>query len=167
MPQVRKSSKKNKASINLSILLIIIVLLAILSYALSFLFINDASDEQEIMVTKPNHLSESEVPKGDVKIITPINGVWYSTYDGAILSIDGTAFKLELPSVQESKVIKGTLSLAGKEVVFTYTENSQTCKGIPGRYHWETKGQNKIIFEIISDKCTSRTERMSALWERF
>ncbi len=167
MSRARKSSKKNKGNINLSILLIIIALLAILSYALSFLFINDASGEQEMITQKPNRLTKDELPKGDVKIITPINGRWYSTYDGAILTIDGTSFSLEIPSVDEAKAVKGTLALTGNEVTLKYDNSSKTCAGIAGRYHWKLEGQDKLVFKLINDDCKARSERMNAEWERF
>lgn len=161
----RKPSKKNRGSINLSILLIIIALLAILSYALSFLFINDASDDQQLITTKPNNLAKEEIKSEDVKILTPINGSWYSTYDGSILTIDGTTFKQETPSVDNSKIITGTIEVIGNEVVFKYNGNSKTCAEIPGKYRWKIEDKKKLIFILVSDGCKARSERMSAPWE--
>jgi hypothetical protein len=165
--KLHKSGDKHKSGINLSVLIIIVALLAILSYALSFLFIHDASDEQELVTTKPNHLSKEDISKGDVKIITPINGSWYSTYDGAILTVDGTTFKIETPSVDNSTVIKGTITLTGNEVTFNYDSDSKLCAKIPGKYRWKIDGQKKLFFIVINDRCKSRSERMSSPWERF
>ncbi len=167
MIRTRKVSKKNKGTVNLFILLIIIALLAVISYVVSFLFINDASEEQQMITKRPNQLTEEELPDGEVKIITPINGRWYSTYDGAMLSVDGTSFTLEIPSVDASKIVNGTLSLSGDEVVFKYNESSKNCSGKPGKYYWKMQGQDKLVFKMINDDCSARAERMSSVWERF
>ena len=163
----KKKKKAQKGSLkltNIAILLVIIALLAILSYALSFLFIGDASTEDEVI------LKRSEQPvngtKGNVNIITPLEGTWYSSYDGSILTISGTSFKLETPSVDNNNVITGELVFKNNEVVVIYKKGSKTCMDIKGIYKWVLTGKDNLSFKLISDKCNNRTERFGVDWER-
>jgi len=166
MSAKRKQTKKKKSSINLPILLIIIVLVGLLSYAISYLFINNTPQE-EIIVTQRNVKTEVPSSKGTAEIMSPIEGSWYSTYDGTMLTITGTTFKMEFAGVDESKIIKGTLLIKDAEVIFMNDSSSKTCVDKPGKYSWMVKEKNTLNFTKINDPCSNRVDRMIGGWERF
>ena len=164
MTSARSASKKKKRQVpSISIIIIIIALLAILSYALSFLFIRDAS-ESDVITTRRN---QNEAPASGKGTASPLNGNWYSTYDGAIMTINGNTFKLEMPGVDKNKVLSGMITWQGNKVEFVYNKTSETCGGDKGRYEWRMPTKDLLLFKKISDACTSRAERMTAPWDRF
>ncbi|RLD87771.1 MAG: hypothetical protein DRJ09_09650 [Bacteroidetes bacterium] len=166
MSAKRKKAKKKKSSVNLSILLVIIILVAILSYAISYLFINNTSQEN-VVVTHRNQKSEAAATKGTTEIKSPIEGSWYSTYDGTMLTITGTTFKMEFAGVDESKPKKGTLLIKDAEVILMNDSSSKTCVDKPGKYSWKVVDDNNLFFTKINDPCPNRVERMIGGWERF
>ncbi len=161
----KSSSKKKKHPVNISVIIIIVALIAILSYAISYLFIHDASDEE--MVTTNRNQTEMEQPaKGNTTIITLLEGSWYSEYDGSILTIGNNSFKLEFPGVDGSKITKGSVIIKGDEVILMNQSNSKTCVDKPGKYKWSVSNKTKLSFTKINDPCPGRVERMVAGWER-
>jgi len=162
----KQKQTKKKSSVNLPILLIIIVLVGLLSYAVSYLFINNTPQE-EVVVTQRNVNTEVSAGKGTTEIMSPIEGSWYSTYDGTMLTISGTSFKMELAGVDESKVIKGTLLIKEAEVIFMNDSSSKTCVNKPGKYWWKVKDKDNLFFTKINDPCSNRVDRMIGGWERF
>ncbi len=166
MSAKRKKTKKKKPSVNLSILLIIIALVAILSYAISYLFINNTPNE-DVVVTHRNEKTKTAVNKGTAEVESPLEGSWYSNYDGTMLTISGTTFKMESAGVDESKVIKGTLLVKGSEIIIMNSASAKSCMDKPGKYSWKVENKDKLFFAKINDPCINRVDRMTGGWERF
>ena len=166
MSAKKKSVSKKRGPINLSLIIIIVVLVMILSYAISYFFIHNASNE-DVVNTQRNQTETKQANKGNISIITLLEGSWYSTYDGSILTISTSSFKLELPGVDGSKTVSGSVIIKGKEVIFMNDSSSKVCTDKPGKYSWSVKDKDNLTFTKINDPCTSRTERMIAGWERF
>jgi hypothetical protein len=162
----KRAKAKSKGHVNISIVIIIIILIAILSYAVSYLFIHDASNDEEVVSTQRNQTKTEQVNKGTASIVSLLEGSWYSIYDGSMLTISATAFKLEFPGVDGSKVINGSVTINGNEVVFIYNKKNNACDKKPGKYIWEVKDKNNLTFKKVSDPCKGRSERMTAGWER-
>lgn len=166
MSAKRKQAKKKKSSVNFSILLVIIILVAILSYAISYLFINNTPQEDSVVIHR-NEKPEASAIKGTTEIKSPIEGSWYSTYDGTMLTITGTTFKMEFAGVDESKLIKGTLLIKKAEAILMNDSSSKTCVDKPGKYSWKVVDNNNLFFKKINDPCAYRVDRMTGGWERF
>lgn len=165
MAKKKKNTQKGYLKLtNVAILIVIIALLVILSYALSFIFIDDASTGEKVYTKRSEQVTNGI--KRNVNIVTPLEGTWYSSYDGSILTVTGTSFKLEKPSVDAGNVIQGELTFLDKEVVIVYKKGSGTCKGIKGKYKWKPIGKYKLELKLISDKCKNRAERFSVQWEK-
>lgn len=166
MSAKRKTNSKKRGHINLSILLIIIALIAILSYAISYLFINNTSSND--VVTNQRHRPKIEkINKGLALINSPIDGSWYSTNDGTMLTIKGTTFIMESASVDESKTIKGTILLKGSEIIIMNDSSSKMCVNKPGKYSWKIENNETLTFIKINDPCSGRVNRMTGGWEKF
>ncbi len=166
MSAKRKQTKKKKSSLNFSIVLIIIVLVAILSYAITYLFINNTPKE-DVVVSHRNQKTEMPAGKGTAAVKSPLEGSWYSTYDGTMLTITGTTFKMEFAGVDQNKIIKGTLLIKGAEVILMNDSSSKTCVDKPGKYSWGVKNNDNLFFTKINDPCSGRVARMTGGWERF
>ena len=166
MAAKRKTNPKKRGHINLSILLIIIALIAILSYAISYLFINNTSIDD--VVTNHRHQAKVEnTNRGNSSINSPIDGSWYSTYDGTILTIKGTTFIMESASVDENKTISGTILFKGSEIIIMNDSTSKTCVNKPGKYLWKIENSETLSFIKINDPCSGRVDRMTGGWKKF
>jgi len=166
MAAKRKTNPKKRGHLNLSILLIIIALIAILSYAISYLFINNTSTDD--VVTNQRHQAKVEnTNRGNSSINSPIDGSWYSTYDGTMLTIKGATFIMESASVDENKTVKGTILIKGSELIIINDSVSKTCVNKPGKYSWKTENNETLTFIKINDPCSGRVDRMTGGWEKF
>ena len=161
----RKPSSKKRGSINFSLIIIIVALIALLSYAISYLFISDATNK-EVVNTSRNQTEVKAPNKGNTSIVTLLEGSWYSNYDGTILTISSLTFKLEFPGVEGSKIIHGSVIVNGQEVIFMNDSTSKTCTDKPGKYSWAVKNRNILNFTKINDSCKGRSDRMAGGWER-
>ena len=126
------------------------------------------TEKPDVFLVKPDNSSESvEVAKAEAKKpVSVIDGTWVSNYDGAMLTISGSSFTMELPGVDESGKIKGNVAYEENIVTFVYESGSSTCKGTEGHYLYSIDKNGELFFKLIKDVCESRKERMTATWFR-
>jgi uncharacterized protein YxeA len=161
MSKKKPVKRKNSKTDNRLWFIVTFLIILIVSVLLGFYFSNNKE-----RVSKDNsELKTPEKPIKTEKSTTLLNGTWVSEYDGAIMEIKGHSFTLEMPSVSNGTIIKGTIQINGKEVSLTYVSGSETCKQKQGKYAFEIKN-NKLVFKLINDECKSRADRMSAAWFR-
>jgi len=166
MANRKKTNAKKRGGLNLSIILIIVALIAILSYAISYLFIHNTSTDDEL--TNQRHQAKVEnTNRGNSSINSPIYGSWYSSYDGTILTITGNTFKMESANVDENKTVHGTILINGSEIIFMNDSTVGICTDLPGKYSWKVENSETLTFIKINDSCTSRVDRMTGGWEKF
>ena len=157
-PKTKKSKQQNKNG--LITIIVVIVVLAAVSIIAGWYF-SDKNSEKNTTPDKEQTV-QTETKKPDA-IKTPIEGTWVSNYDGAMLSITGLSFSLDLASVDKSVTIKGTILV--KDDLVTFINKNGICKDIQGQYRFSLKN-NELTFKLVSDECTSRKERMTASWFR-
>ena len=157
-PKTKKSKKQNKNS--LITIIIVIIVLAVVSIIAGWYF-----SDQHKGKTSPQETVQTEQTENKVQetIKLPLEGTWVSNYDGAMLSITGLSFSLELASVDKSKIIKGTILV--KDDLVTFINKNGICKDVQGQYKFSLKN-NELTFKPVSDECASRKERMTASWFR-
>ena len=166
MPTTKKKAVKKKKKINpLLLLLIIVALIFLLSMAISYFLSKDnnplfnpgKAETDTLMNLHENSLTDQ------IKFKTPLEGIWVSRYDGALLSIQGLIFTLEIPSVEASEKINGEIAVDNTIVTFFNKNGIKSCLDIEGHYQFVFEGQD-LSFKLIKDACPSRIERMSAGW---
>ena len=168
MAKKRKSRKKPLDNNSMLMLIAIVAILAILSIVTAY-YILDNDDKQidaietvtKIIQTDDNTQKTEE--QGTIK--TAIEGTWVSNYDGAMLTISGTTFSIELPSVDASGNVKGSIAVENTIVTFSNTTGTKTCIGKEGHYNYSFEG-DELMLNKIKDPCDRRSERMTESWFR-
>ena len=160
----RKRSSRKTASNSFWVFLAIIIVLAIISMLISYFWVGmDKPDVFLLPSTDDKEEVVRETPESKVAP-NPIEGTWVSNYDGAMLTISGDSFSLEIPGVDEGGAARGSLTMEGNICTFVYESGSASCKGVEGHYLYSIQDNGEIFFELIKDICGSRKERMSATW---
>lgn len=158
----KRKSKKTKLN-GVWVFLAIVIVIAIISMLLSYFWISE--DKPDVLLLP----SQEQVKETQTKQTTPIpakeiQGIWVSNYDGAMLTITGLNFELELSGIDETEKISGKLSVETNIVTFVYTSGTKVCKGPEGHYLYSINESGELFFKLIKDPCESRKERMSATW---
>ena len=164
--QTRKKRKTTQNNNRIWIFVSIIIVIAILSMLISY-FLVDEDKPDVFLLPSDNETEVVQTPAESAKpVTTPIDGTWVSNYDGAMLTISGTTFSLEVPGVDEGSKITGsfTFELESNICTFVNEGGNATCKGNEGHYLYGRDDSGDINFELIKDICESRKERMSASW---
>jgi hypothetical protein len=156
-----KSRKRKKRSNYKPLIIILIVLAAIVVVSIGigyFLTKEEATTEPEpIEQKKEPNTNELEAVK------TPLEGTWVSNYDGAILTINGLMFSLDVPSVDASVSVKGTLASEKTLITFINTSDNKICPDMEGHYKFRFE-DDEVYFTLIKDTCDNRKERMTMSW---
>lgn len=159
-----QSSKKNKS---FSIFIIVVIILALLSFAISYFVMQT---ESEIVTTSTNRENkkplQKPVRKSNLKIIqekSVLEGTWASYSDGAMLTIKGKYFSIELPSVESTILASGKVSVKDNVVTFIYTNKGSDCMSKPGLYKFKIQGDD-VTFVMEKDGCMSRVGMIAATW---
>lgn len=155
-------NKKRKKSVNYKPFIIIIIVLIIIvaaSVAIGYFLVTEktASDPKQVEQAKQLNTNELESVK------TPLEGTWVSNYDGAILSVNGLTYNLDLPSVDASVSTKGMLAVEQNLVTFVNSNGNEVCQNMEGHYQF-TFNEQELSFKLIKDACESRKERMTMSW---
>ncbi|MEJ2594328.1 MAG: hypothetical protein P8100_04220 [bacterium] len=165
---VKKQRKKSRKPGNNSlwVFLAIIIVLAIISMLISYFWVSDekpdvfllpsSGDQETVATDQPREQEQTRT--------NPVDGTWISHYDGAMLTISGNSFTLELPGIDETGTARGVLTLEGNICTFVIESGSESCLGTEGHYLYSLTDDGELHFELIKDICSSRKERMTANW---
>ncbi len=160
MAKRKINSRKKKKNNSFSTFLIIVIILALLSFAVSY-FILQTDNEVINTITKTENKTEQKKPKSTASKHA-LNGTWASYNDGAMLTITGTQFSIELPSVESTVVASGKILFDKNQVTFIYN-NGSACGNKPGVYQFIIEGED-VTFVKVRDNCESRAEQIIATW---
>ena len=159
----KRSSKKNNSFM---IFFIIIIVLALLSFLISY-FVTQTEREAVGDEIKTEEVTNKETPSNNQESInTILEGTWASYNDGAMLTIKGNKFTIELPSVESSIAASGSLIIVGKVVTFVYSNKDSSCGDKPGVYEFIFDSDDEITLKKINDDCVSRSNQLIASWFR-
>jgi len=159
----KRKPKKTKLN-GVWIFLAIVIVLAIVSMLFSYFWISE--EKPDVLLLPPQEqVKENKATSSEtLNPAKKIQGTWVSNYDGAMLTIKGLNFNLELSGIDESNIVKGTLAVEGNIVTFVYTAGTEVCKGPEGHYLYSIDESGDLFFKLIKDTCESRKERMTASW---
>jgi len=155
----RKSADKNN---QLFVFLAIIIFIAIISMVVAYFFMDNEPENTTDVPTIENQVTEQSTQ--DLASVAQIEGTWVGNYDGAMLTISGFSFAIELSGVDAASKMTGTLSVEGNIVTFVFASGNEACKNIEGHYLYSIEDSGELFFKLIKDSCASRRERMSATW---
>lgn len=158
----KRKPKKTKLN-GVWIFLAIVIVIAIISMLLSYFWISE--EKPDVLLLPAQEQTKETTPKQTAPIVAnEIQGTWVSNYDGAMLTISGLDFELELSGIDETEKISGKLSVEANIVTFVYTSGTKVCKGPEGHYLYSIDESGDLFFKLIKDTCESRKERMTANW---
>ncbi len=161
MAKRKTSSRKKKKNNSFLKFLIIVIILALLSFAASH-FILQTDNEVINTITKTENKTEEQKKPKSTAIKHALDGTWASYNDGAMLTITGSQFSIELPSVESTVVATGKILFEKNQVTFIYN-NGSACGNKPGVYQFTIEGED-VTFAKIRDNCESRAEQIIATW---
>lgn len=169
MAKRKSRSTRKKKTNSFTILIIVVSIIAILAFAITYLVMQgDTVDENNSPITtqqKPvgskNNGTSSDAQKNDK---VNLQGTWASYSDGAMLTITGRDYTIELPNVEGTIIEKGKVQITEGKIIFVNTEEDSDCGVKPGKYGFSLQGTDEITFELIEDNCTSRSGRIVATW---
>lgn len=155
----RRSAKPNR----LWVVVAIIIVIAIITMIVSYFYLDE--DKPDVLLLPPTEQQDSdEGTDTSTAPVSQIDGTWVSNYDGAILTLRGDSFSLEISGVDETEKIEGSLAIESNIVTFVYVSGTEVCKGPEGHYLYSIEDNGDIFFKLIKDICDSRKERMTATW---
>lgn len=171
MAKRRTSTRKTKKSPNsFVIFLFVIIILALLSFGISYFVLDKKNTIQseavatELPDQKVQPVSD-QTTKEDLMEMTHLQGTWVSNYDGTMLTIQSGSCTFESPAVDSSDKMKGSIQVNKSIVTFVFAGKS-TCGSSEGHYEYQLEGDGEIFFKKIKDPCQMRSELMSASWFR-
>jgi hypothetical protein len=169
---VRKKNAKNDNSFFK--LLIIVLAIAVVSVAAAYFILR--KDDVSVSKSISNILGNSkldkntmEMPKTVKNLETehlksgPLEGTWVSNYDGAMLSIKGGSFSIEMPSVDASSKVEGKIMIVKTIATFVNTNGNEKCREVEGHYSFSINN-DELQFTKIKDSCSKRESRMKESW---
>jgi hypothetical protein len=158
----RKNTKKNNS---FTIFLVIIIILAILSFLISY-FVIETESEAVGIDTKTVEVKKDEInlSKQPLPIVHLLEGTWASYNDGAMLTIKGNKFTIELPSVESSVVATGDILIKDSTITFVYSNKNSACSNSPGVYKFIFETDEEFTLKKVVDDCESRSNQLIATW---
>lgn len=160
----RKRKSTQPKNNMLWVFIAIIIVIAIISMVISYFWVGGEKPDVFLLPSDNNTEVVIKDKPAEKAIASPIDGTWVSMYDGAMLTISGQSFTLEIPGVDESGKTKGTFSIEGNICTFVYQTGTEACKGNEGHYLYSLTDSGELYFKLIKDICASRKERMTANW---
>jgi hypothetical protein len=161
MAKSTKNKRRKKWANYKPLIIISIVLIAIV--AVSVVIGYFLTTEESLEDPKSIEQNEPKDTKALESVKTPLEGTWVSNYDGAILSVNGLTYNLDLPSVDASVSTKGTLAVEQNLVTFINSNGDEVCRNMEGHYQF-IFNEDEVSFKLIKDSCNSRIERMTMSW---
>ena len=165
-PPTKRRKKKSSGSRGFWIFAAIIIVIAIISVLLSYWWVGGKeSDERDVPAreetTEPHKESGTKQ-----QVDSPIDGTWVSNYDGAMLTLSGDTYSIELPGIDESGKAVGSFTLEENICTFLQTSEKAVCKDMEGHYLYTLADSGELSFSLIKDNCKSRKDRMTTSWFR-
>lgn len=165
MAKRKYTRRKTKNKNSFMIFFIIIIVLAIASFVITYYVTKtDVAIEEKIAKVEETPTQPTKPVSVPDKLL--LEGTWASYNDGAMLTITGQKFTIELPSVESNVVASGRIVIVGSKATFIYTHESSECGVKPGVYEFIIQNEEEVTFKKVEDECSSRSTQLSATWFR-
>lgn len=159
----RKTRSAKKNSNSFTVFIVVVIILAIVSFAISYFVMQTDSEivnvktNNKVLDIKPTIIKETD------KLNTVLDGTWASYNDGAMLTISGNKFSIDLPSVESTVLASGTVNVIDNRITFVYTNGNSNCGAASGVYRFVVVNE-EVTFVKESDSCGSRVGLLVATW---
>ncbi|MDN5350726.1 MAG: hypothetical protein PWQ54_2122 [Bacteroidales bacterium] len=113
---------------------------------------------QEVIV------ATKELPKKEKTVIlSPLEGTWVSTLNGAMLSFEANLFKLEFPSIEKRATLEGHFKILNGKLHLVNSLSNDVCGMENGIYSFQLNGED-LILDAENDPCKMRKDNLSTDW---
>jgi hypothetical protein len=161
----KPGQKKKQENFRTAFLWIIVILTVAVAVAAYFYYNKNPHRHETESVSTSTRVKKAESGRAS-KTEKELNGSWVSSADGRILEIHGHRFTLELPSVSDHEIIRGTINMSGNTVSVLYTNKKDKCAVHPGIYTLEI-AKESIRFIVKNDICAGRRQIFATTWHKF
>jgi hypothetical protein len=177
----RRSAKKQQPALKgFLLLLVVFISLAIIAFAATHVYVrlnkqttNPATIEQPqpqiadtVAIVEPTH---DEPPKTEMQkkpeFEPGLAGTWVSNSSSAMITFEGDNYTLDLPSVEDIPIIKGSFSLSSGTIILKTAEGPHYCPKTTGRYTYKLKG-DELTLRLQSDGCKTRSNELNSSFFR-
>ncbi len=168
MAKRKTQSHKKKKNNSFIIFFIVIVVLALVAYAITYLV---TQSEKEVVNNTIVNEPITAKPKTKIEDLSPaeqrvvLDGTWASYNDGAMLTIKGLNYTIELPNVEGTMIGRGRVVVLDNKITFVNTDQDSQCSIKPGIYRFILDDE-EVTFEKIDDNCSTRSGKIEATWFR-
>lgn len=173
----RKTGKNHSLLRSLLTLLIVLLSLAAIAFAASFVYQRQAVKKetaaQEALVNVPPHTNDDQSLVDDAPASNQENaatltankleGTWISTANGAMMTIKGETFSIDFPSVEYALPMKGKIKVEKETAVFTSSKPSDECGLNEGIYTYKLSNDD-LFLSLKKDACRPRTTQLGTKW---
>ncbi len=174
----RKKRNASGSFKTLTLFLLAVLILGSVALMLSYFILKKDRQESpeagEITVTRvePRKMDKKDKPvvksdaKRDVEMEAqnPLQGeTWVSTYNGAMLAIEGNRYTLDFPSVEARKPMMGAIGFTANGFTLTNHNQDDVCKNETGAYTFSFEG-DELMIKVKNDPCIRRSTNMEAAW---
>ncbi len=155
MAKRRSTRRKAHSSNTFMIFFIIVIVLAVLSFVITYYVTKtDDSVDKDVVNIQKTETATEEVTEEVAEESTEkyvLEGTWASYNDGAMLTIRGRSFTIELPSVESTIVASGKIVIVGNTATFVYTNQDSDCGIKPGKYEFIFESDDEVTFIKVDD----------------
>lgn len=169
MAKRRRSKSRKNSNKSFQIFFITVIVIAILAFVITYLVLNvesESTNKGDNLQPTKTELENTET--NNVKTKAPddndLIGTWASYNDGAMLTIKGNEYSIELPNVDVTIVGKGKVVIHDGKITFVNTTGDSECNIKPGVYSFTFSGNDEVTFKLIDDSCGLRSDRLAATW---
>ncbi len=166
-------SKRRKQGLfrPLLLFLLAVVLLGGISLLISYFLLKKDGEAEpslsEIVISKKKDTIETQPAspvEQDFNTDTPLHNItWVSTLSGAMLTIEGSRYTIDFPSVEEHKPMTGAISITDQGFSVVNHDSDDICKNLTGKYRYTFKA-DELVIELVDDDCIKRSRTLNAAW---
>ncbi len=162
------------------VVLVVIISLSIIAFTATHIYVRmnkpaktiipleqSVNQPADTIVSEAQPESEAQKPEGTGKLVHEprLMGTWVSNSSSSMTTFDGSGYTLEMPTVEESQLIKGSFSIIDGVIILKTTEGPKPCSNSTGRYTYTLKGDD-LTLRLQSDGCKLRSTQLNASFFR-
>ncbi len=164
----KRRASNRKSNNSFVVVGLVIIVLALIAFIITYFIMSDEKVDKDVLSqTETQEIvkkdGKSVDKENDLNISELLEGTWVSNNDGAMLTIKGRDFTIELPSVDNPEKTNGKVVYTKANITFVNTDKDNDCGIKPGEYEFIMRN-GEVTFIVVKDDCKSRVTQMSSSW---